>query len=276
MFIKTELTKKATEIDSTLDGERFLTQVDFGSTYQGTGDKYSDVDTVLIYLNKVEEFIIGNTKIRNRHYPEVDLRVVPLVRLIDLFTKSSYDSLLLLNRLMEDNSEFSQYMFKDLYNKEEYVKYLLTNEKTLDMSIVGNIKTATKNFTLSKVDGKSLVKLVTFISVYDKYKSLIRNEDTTLDYTNLSKIKEEYRDVVKLKRYSHKQLEDNIGEVNNLTFFKHRNYKVNTVQDMLDYFISVRQSIIDGANTLTDTRQLDYYDYSIFYNKLIKLYKDNF
>lgn len=276
MYIKTELIKQLVEFDNNLNENRFLSQVDFGSTYQNTGDDKSDIDYVLIYLNDIEEFIIGNTKIRNKHYEEFDTRLVPLVRLIDLFTKSSYDSLLILNRLMEEDNEFSKYMFEELYNKTNYINYLKSNEESLGMSIVGNIHSATKKYDIKRLTGKNLVKLITFLSVYERYTELIDDNNSTESYLTISKIKSEYKDVVKLKRYSLEELQENINEVSGLNLFKLKSVKIKRLEDIYDFLKDYEEDIKDRAYKSRLNYKDNEYDFSQIYNKLIELYKSSF
>jgi len=280
VFIKTNKIEELVKLNTNLDKGRFLTEVDFGSTYQGTGDAESDTDYVLVYLNKIDDFIIQNTKIRNKHYPEIEVRVVPLVRLVDLFTRPSYDSLLILNRIMEENSVFSQYMFDYMYNIGNYTEYLSQNEKTLGMSIVQNIYSATKRYSKEKMSGKTLVKLVTFISVYERYTDLIDKTSKQSDesYRTISKIKDEYKDVIPLKRYSYEDIKQNISKVNDLNFFKVRNKKIGTVEDILKEFKRIEEEIKERVESkeLTKTENKDFgnvYE-NTMYDKVIKLHKE--
>lgn len=161
-----------TKKDIGIKKENIISYFEFGSTFQGTSDKYSDIDICYLYLNSLDEFLYDKSNIKSKKYDgEIEGRFIPIQIYFELFKKYSYDSFLLLDALLDNgNQEINELLFSPLLDKKIYSDIIYSHQWQLLNSFKGNLKTYLKIAEKKGLDGKLMIKIIMMINMYSKFK----------------------------------------------------------------------------------------------------------
>ena len=185
------------------DGQ-LLGYFEYGSTFQGTADEYSDKDIMVIYQTSLEDMLFNKSEIKSKKIDtsEFGIVLVPLQEYYHLLKKGSYDSYLKLDAMLdcEYSKEVSK-LFEELYIKENYRNYVNQNKWLLLNSLKGNLKGYIKTFESKGMDGKLYIKIHYLISMYSK---LIKEDIEPCKFSKLSGLIS--KDITKYKRMTSKEL----------------------------------------------------------------------
>lgn len=181
-----------------LENCRVLSTVEFGSTYQGTSDKYSDKDLMTLVVQPLQDVVFRNHEKAAVHKDEV--RYYSAERFIRLILKGGYDNVLLLCAQLEQAREtkFNIEVLGEFYNPQVFEAYIRANLKTLVFSVVGQINGLTRN--KKALTGKELVKLHTFIDHLTFYADIVMGKEADIDYRTFSKVKSIDESIIQNKR----------------------------------------------------------------------------
>lgn len=158
---------------------KVLSTSDFGSTFQGPDDKYSDIDEFSIVLQPLYDSVFKNVKDGSKHVDEH--RYYSLERFINLSLKGSFDSLLLLAAQLVNcrYTSINQVIFKDFYCDDHLFSDLVySRQKTYANSLMGII-----NQSINQQDkkhdeyGKVMVKKVAFMNRLHSFIKSLENDD---------------------------------------------------------------------------------------------------
>lgn len=145
---------------------RLLTTADFGSTFQGLADEYSDVDEFSVVLQPLESSIFGNIKDGSKHVD--DHRYYALERFVTLVMKGSFDSVLLLVSQLVNcrHSTLNQAVFDVFYKDDDaFHNYVMSRQRRYASSVMGVMNQAKKQQdTKHNEYGKVMVKKVAFMN----------------------------------------------------------------------------------------------------------------
>lgn len=118
---------------------KVLTVSDYGSTYQGLADKYSDVDTFALVELPLSESLFQDT--RNQSTQDGDGRtLLTPQRLVELSMKASSHSLIMLSAQLKQHQHNStnRKLFQTFYTNEGAFNNLLYAKRgTLIRSLLG-------------------------------------------------------------------------------------------------------------------------------------------
>lgn len=167
---------------------KVLSTADFGSTFQGLDDKYSDVDEFSIVLQPLYNSVFKNVKDGSKHVSEH--RYYSIERFINLSLKGSFDSLLLLASQLVNcrYTSINQALFKDFYcNENLFSDLVYSRQKTYANSLMGVINQSI-NQQDKKPDeyGKTMVKKVAFMNRLHSFIKSLENDDV-LDFNTFIK-----------------------------------------------------------------------------------------
>ncbi|VEV88148.1 hypothetical protein [Staphylococcus phage Stab20] len=179
-----------------LEKSFLLSTIEFGSTYQGTSDEYSDKDYMSLVVQPLSDTIFRNNEKASKH-TEVS-RYYAVERFISLVLKSGFDNVLNLCAQLEQakNTRFNKTVLDLFYDDFIFLTYVRANFKPIAYSVIGNINNILKKEELT---GKDLVKFYTFYNHLEYYNDLLDD----LDNLNVS-----YKDFAKVK-YMPKEVLDN-------------------------------------------------------------------
>lgn len=158
---------------------KVLSTSDFGSTFQGLDDKYSDIDEFSIVLQPLYNSVFKNVKDGSKHVDEH--RYYSLERFVNLSLKGSFDSLLLLAAQLVNcrYTSINQDIFKDFYCDDNLFSDLVySRQKTYANSLMGII-----NQSINQQDkkhdeyGKVMVKKVAFMNRLHSFIKSLENDD---------------------------------------------------------------------------------------------------
>ena len=145
---------------------RLLTTADFGSTFQGLADEYSDVDEFSVVLQPLESSIFGNIKDGSKHVD--DHRYYALERFVTLVMKGSFDSVLLLVSQLVNcrHSTLNQAVFDVFYKDDDaFHNYVMSRQRRYASSVMGVMNQAKKQQdTKHNEYGKVMVKKVALMN----------------------------------------------------------------------------------------------------------------
>lgn len=144
---------------------KVLTVSDYGSTYQGLADKYSDVDTFALVELPLSESLFQDT--RNQSTQDGDGRtLITPQRLVELSIKASSHSLIMLSAQLKQHQHNStnQRLFQTFYTNEDAFSNLLYAKRgTLVRSLLGlltkDLKKADKAYDNGQLTGKMLLQV---------------------------------------------------------------------------------------------------------------------
>lgn len=167
---------------------KVLSTSDFGSTFQGLDDKYSDVDEFSIVLQPLYNSVFQNLKDGSKHVEEH--RYYSIERFINLSLKGSFDSLLLLASQLVNcrYTSINQAIFKDFYcNENLFSDLVYSRQKTYANSLMGVINQSI-NQQDKKPDeyGKTMTKKVAFMNRLHSFIKSLENDDV-LDFNTFLK-----------------------------------------------------------------------------------------
>lgn len=181
-----------------LEKSFLLSTIEFGSTYQGTSDEYSDKDYMSLVVQPLSDTIFRNNEKASKH-TEVS-RYYAVERFISLVLKSSFDSVLNLCAQLEQakNTRFNKTVLDLFYDDFIFLTYVRANFKPITYSVIGNINSILKKEELT---GKDLVKFYTFYNHLEYYNDLLDDLDNlNVSYTDFAKVKYMPKEVLDNKR----------------------------------------------------------------------------
>lgn len=151
--------------------EQVVGYFEYGSTFQGTNDEYSDKDIMVVYVTKLEDMLFNKSDIKSKKIETSDFGIVlvPLQEYYHLFKKGSYDSYLKLDAMLEgEYSEELKEIFGCFYDNKTYEVFVEKNKWLLLNSLKGNLKGYIKTFETKGMDGKLYIKIHYLLSMYSK------------------------------------------------------------------------------------------------------------
>ncbi|WRW34295.1 nucleotidyltransferase [Staphylococcus phage CF7] len=181
-----------------LEKSFLLSTIEFGSTYQGTSDEYSDKDYMSLVVQPLSDTIFRNSEKASKH-TEVS-RYYAVERFISLILKSGFDNVLNLCAQLEqaENTRFNKTVLDLFYDDFIFLTYVRANFKTIAYSVIGNINSILKREELT---GKDLVKFYTFYNHLEYYNDLLDDLDNlNVSYTDFAKVKYMPKEVLDNKR----------------------------------------------------------------------------
>lgn len=181
-----------------LEKSFLLSTIEFGSTYQGTSDEYSDKDYMSLVVQPLSDTIFRNSEKASKH-TEVS-RYYAVERFISLILKSGFDNVLNLCAQLEQakNTRFNKTVLDLFYDDFIFLTYVRANFKTISYSVIGNINSILKREELT---GKDLVKFYTFYNHLEYYNDLLDDLDNlNVSYTDFAKVKYMPKEVLDNKR----------------------------------------------------------------------------
>lgn len=181
-----------------LEKSFLLSTIEFGSTYQGTSDEYSDKDYMSLVVQPLSDTIFRNSEKASKH-TEVS-RYYAVERFISLILKSGFDNVLNLCAQLEQakNTRFNKTVLDLFYDDFIFLTYVRANFKPITYSVIGNINNILKKEELT---GKDLVKFYTFYNHLEYYNDLLDDLDNlNVSYTDFAKVKYMPKEVLDNKR----------------------------------------------------------------------------
>lgn len=194
-----------------LENCKVLSTADFGSTFQGLDDKYSDVDKFSVVAQPLEMSIFSNIKDGTRHVGSH--HYYALERFVSLIMQGSFDSFLLLSSQLQNcrYAPVNQHVLDDFYkDKDVFHQLVMSRQKRYASSLMSVMKRCLYEQDKSPEKyGKTIVKkvafmnrLYAFISTLEKvekfdYKTFVK-PDVHLTMLHVD-------DVLPYKRYTYKQ-----------------------------------------------------------------------
>lgn len=181
-----------------LEKSFLLSTIEFGSTYQGTSDEYSDKDYMSLVVQPLSDTIFRNNEKASKH-TEVS-RYYAVERFISLILKSGFDNVLNLCAQLEQakNTRFNKTVLDLFYDDFIFLTYVRANFKPITYSVIGNINNILKKEELT---GKDLVKFYTFYNHLEYYNDLLDDLDNlNVSYTDFAKVKYMPKEVLDNKR----------------------------------------------------------------------------
>lgn len=175
-----------------------LSTIEFGSTYQGTSDEYSDKDYMSLVVQPLSDTIFRNNEKASKHTEES--RYYAVERFISLILKSGFDNVLNLCAQLEQakNTAFNTQVLSLFYDDVIFTSYIKANFKTIAYSVIGNINNVLKKENLS---GKDLVRFYTFYSHLEYYNCLLDDLDSVkVSHTDFAKVKYIPKEIINHKR----------------------------------------------------------------------------
>ena len=162
-----------------------LTSIEFGSTYQGTSDEYSDLDLMFIVQQPLEDVIFRNNE--KASYHSGDVRYYSVERFVSLVLKGGFDNILLLCAQLEqaEGSEINKKILHHFYDRSFFSIFVRSKFKEQVYSVCGQLN---KYMNKDHLTGKENVKAKTFMYHLNKYKDILDNFDNYIDYTTFSKV----------------------------------------------------------------------------------------
>lgn len=190
---------------------KVLTTADFGSTFQGLADEYSDVDEFSVVLQPLESSIFGNINDGVKHVDEH--RHYALERFVTLVMKGSFDSVLLLVSQLVNcrHSTLNQSVFDVFYKDDDaFHNYVMSRQRRYGSSVMGVMNQAKKQQDTKHDEyGKVMVKKVAFMNrLYHFLNALSTEEKFDFEHfvkpdVPLSMLHVD--DVLPFKRYTYKE-----------------------------------------------------------------------
>ncbi len=177
-----------------------LSTIEFGSTYQGTSDEYSDKDYMSLVVQPLSDTIFRNNEKASKHTEES--RYYAVERFISLILKSGFDNVLNLCAQLEQakNTTFNTQVLSLFYDDFTFLTYVRANFKPIAYSVIGNINNILKKEELT---GKDLVKFYTFYNHLEYYNDLLDDLDNlNVSYKDFAKVKYMSKEVLDNKRSS--------------------------------------------------------------------------
>ena len=184
---------------------KVLSEVEYGSTFQGLADKESDLDKLFLVVQPFKDSIFKDTK--NAQIVKEGNRYYSLEKFTSFLLNGSHDSFLLLAAQLKqaDNCLFNQKVLKPLFfNKNGFNQLYQANRKKLCFSLVGEMNKLfnKKNF---KFNGKELLKVV---NTLNKLEYFLEKETLTLDeFVNHLNF-EESLNLISYKRLNYNELKE--------------------------------------------------------------------
>ncbi len=181
-----------------LEKSFLLSTIEFGSTYQGTSDEYSDKDYMSLVVQPLSDTIFRNSEKASKH-TEVS-RYYAVERFISLILKSGFDNVLNLCAQLEQakNTRFNKTVLDLFYDDFIFLTYVRANFKPITYSVIGNINNILKKEELT---GKDLVKFYTFYNHLEYYNDLLDDlGNLNVSYTDFAKVKYMPKEVLDNKR----------------------------------------------------------------------------
>lgn len=187
---------------------KVLSEVEYGSTFQGLADEESDLDKLFLVIQPFKDSIFKDTK--NAQIVNEGNRYYSLEKFTSFLLNGSHDSFLLLAAQLKqaDSCLFNQKVLKPLFfDKDGFNLLYQANRKKLCFSLVGEMNKLfnKKNF---KFNGKELLKV---INTLNKLEYFLEKETLTLDeFVNHLNFKESL-ELMSYKRLEYKDLKEKIN-----------------------------------------------------------------
>lgn len=187
---------------------KILSEVEYGSTFQGLADEESDLDKLFLVVQPFKDSIFKDTK--NAQIVNEGNRYYSLEKFTSFLLNGSHDSFLLLAAQLKqaDSCLFNQKVLKPLFfDKGGFNLLYQANRKKLCFSLVGEMNKLfnKKNF---KFNGKELLKV---INTLNKLEYFLEKETLTLDeFVNHLNFKESL-ELMSYKRLEYKDLKEKIN-----------------------------------------------------------------
>ena len=187
---------------------KVLSEVEYGSTFQGLADEESDLDKLFLVVQPFKDSIFKDTK--NAQIVNEGNRYYSLEKFTSFLLNGSHDSFLLLAAQLKqaDSCLFNQKVLKPLFfDKDGFNLLYQANRKKLCFSLVGEMNKLfnKKNF---KFNGKELLKV---INTLNKLEYFLEKETLTLDeFVNHLNFKESL-ELMSYKRLEYKDLKEKIN-----------------------------------------------------------------
>lgn len=187
---------------------KVLSEVEYGSTFQGLADEESDLDKLFLVIQPFKDSIFKDTK--NAQIVNEGNRYYSLEKFTSFLLNGSHDSFLLLAAQLKqaDSCLFNQQVLKPLFfDKGGFNLLYQANRKKLCFSLVGEMNKLfnKKNF---KFNGKELLKV---INTLNKLEYFLEKETLTLDeFVNHLNFKESL-ELMPYKRLEYKDLKEKIN-----------------------------------------------------------------
>lgn len=181
----------------------YVSEVEFGSTFQGTADSYSDKDIMILLQQPLVDVVFRNNE-KASHHSEI-ARYYSVERFISLTFKGSFDNVLLLCAQLSQaqNTGFNEYVLSEFYKQEVFNDYLKANFKTLCMSLIGQMNKITSK---DEINGKELLKFLNFEAHLHNLIEFAKGE-RAITYINFP-INQEVQPFIKYKRLTFDELEE--------------------------------------------------------------------
>lgn len=189
---------------------KVLSEVEYGSTFQGLADEESDLDKLFLVIQPFKDSIFKDTK--NAQIVNEGNRYYSLEKFTSFLLNGSHDSFLLLAAQLKqaDSCLFNQKVLKPLFfDKDGFNLLYQANRKKLCFSLVGEMNKLfnKKNF---KFNGKELLKV---INTLNKLEYFLEKEKETLtldEFVNHLNFKESL-ELMSYKRLEYKDLKEKIN-----------------------------------------------------------------
>lgn len=182
---------------------KVISEVEFGSTFQGTSDEQSDVDLMRLVVQPLEDVVFRNNQKASHHTDEA--RYYAIERFVSLTFKGSFDNVLLLCAQLSQTQStgFNEYVLSEFYKQEVFNDYLKANFKALCMSLIGQMN---KVISKDEINGKELLKFLNFEAHLHNLIEFAKSE-REITYINFP-VNQEAQPFIKYKRLTFDELEE--------------------------------------------------------------------
>lgn len=215
-----------------------ISEVEFGSTFQGTSDEYSDVDLMRLVVQPLEDVVFRNNQKASHHTDEA--RYYSVERFISLTFKGSFDNVLLLCAQLVQTKDTNFYKKVLVPLENVFEPYLKSNFKTLTLSLIGQMNKVIRN--KEEINGKELLKFTNFHLHLIRLLKFAEGKEK-ITYENFANLDNEtIKDRIKYKRYSFKELNQD-GLFYELTGW-------NTLKELQDWYDDWSSNIVDLIHDL--------------------------